>query len=59
MRKSTSKSRSYKMPGIEYTDAGTTKLAGALGFEPRSAVLETASLTVELTPLKQFSVVSS
>src|ERR1700719_922971 len=27
------------------------KLAGALGFEPRSSVLETDSLTVELTPL--------
>ena len=28
-----------------------TELAGALGFEPRSSVLETDSLTVELTPL--------
>src|SRR6201996_1284815 len=27
------------------------KMAGALGFEPRSSVLETDSLTVELTPL--------
>src|SRR5277367_5301710 len=27
------------------------KLAGALGFEPRSSVLETDSLTIELTPL--------
>ncbi len=27
-----------------------TKLAGELGFEPRSSVLETDSLTVELTP---------
>jgi hypothetical protein len=27
------------------------KLAGELGFEPRSPVLETGSLTVELTPL--------
>jgi hypothetical protein len=26
-------------------------MAGALGFEPRSSVLETDSLTVELTPL--------
>ena len=26
------------------------KLAGELGFEPRSPVLETGSLTVELTP---------
>src|SRR5277367_3086824 len=26
------------------------KLAGELGFEPRSSVLETDSLTVELTP---------
>jgi hypothetical protein len=26
-------------------------LAGELGFEPRSSVLETDSLTVELTPL--------
>ena len=25
-------------------------MAGALGFEPRSSVLETDSLTVELTP---------
>src|SRR5947209_1549538 len=29
----------------------TQLLAGALGFEPRSPVLETGSLTVELTPL--------
>jgi hypothetical protein len=28
------------------------KLAGAEGFEPPSPVLETSSLTVELTPLK-------
>src|ERR1035441_1158697 len=34
-------------------------LAGAEGFEPPSSVLETDSLAVELTPLKQFSVVSS
>jgi hypothetical protein len=27
------------------------EMAGALGFEPRSSVLETDSLTVELTPL--------
>ena len=32
-------------------------MAGELGFEPRSSVLETDSLTVELTPLN--SVVSS
>jgi hypothetical protein len=29
---------------------GPGKLAGELGFEPRSSVLETDSLTVELTP---------
>jgi hypothetical protein len=29
---------------------GLSKLAGELGFEPRSSVLETDSLTVELTP---------
>src|ERR1700727_430852 len=33
-------------PGLE----GPGKLAGELGFEPRSSVLETDSLTVELTP---------
>ena len=31
----------------------TYELAGAEGFEPPSSVLETDSLTVELTPLKQ------
>ena len=31
--------------------AGQQKLAGAEGFEPPSPVLETSSLTVELTPL--------
>jgi hypothetical protein len=31
--------------------ASGTDMAGALGFEPRSSVLETDSLTVELTPL--------
>ena len=30
------------------------KLAGAEGFEPPSSVLETDSLTVELTPLNPF-----
>ena len=30
----------------------STNLAGAEGFEPPSSVLETDSLTVELTPLK-------
>jgi hypothetical protein len=34
------------IPGLE----GPGKLAGELGFEPRSSVLETDSLTVELTP---------
>src|SRR3984957_15539752 len=34
------------LPGLE----GPGKLAGELGFEPRSSVLETDSLTVELTP---------
>jgi hypothetical protein len=34
------------VPGLE----GPGKLAGELGFEPRSSVLETDSLTVELTP---------
>jgi hypothetical protein len=29
---------------------GAGKLAGELGFEPRSSVLETDSLTIELTP---------
>jgi hypothetical protein len=29
---------------------GVGKLAGELGFEPRSSVLETDSLTIELTP---------
>jgi hypothetical protein len=33
-------------------------LAGAEGFEPPSSVLETDSLTVELTPLHQWSVAS-
>jgi hypothetical protein len=33
-------------------------LAGAEGFEPPSSVLETDSLTVELTPLFQGSVIS-
>ena len=31
------------------------RMAGELGFEPRSSVLETDSLTVELTPLLPFS----
>ena len=31
--------------------AATEKLAGAEGFEPPSSVLETDSLTIELTPL--------
>jgi hypothetical protein len=35
------------VPGLK-RDPG--KLAGELGFEPRSSVLETDSLTVELTP---------
>src|ERR1700723_4319927 len=34
------------VPGLR----GRGKLAGELGFEPRSSVLETDSLTVELTP---------
>src|SRR5271156_36899 len=34
------------IPGL----GGPGKLAGELGFEPRSSVLETDSLTVELTP---------
>src|SRR3954467_4386786 len=33
-------------------DPGFSILAGAEGFEPPSPVLETGSLTVELTPLK-------
>src|ERR1700757_201232 len=46
------------MPGAPYD------LAGAEGFEPPSSVLETDSLTVELTPLKavnsvQWTVASS
>jgi hypothetical protein len=31
-------------------DSDRAMLAGELGFEPRSSVLETDSLTVELTP---------
>jgi hypothetical protein len=38
--------RLVSVPGLE----GPGKLAGELGFEPRSSVLETDSLTVELTP---------
>jgi hypothetical protein len=40
------------------TDAGTAILAGAEGFEPPSPVLETGSLTVELTPLDRLSAFS-
>jgi hypothetical protein len=39
---------SHAPPFSEEAEAG--KLAGELGFEPRSSVLETDSLTVELTP---------
>src|SRR5580698_8427015 len=35
---------------ISAPDSEPGKLAGELGFEPRSSVLETDSLTVELTP---------
>src|SRR5437588_5311037 len=35
------------------------KLAGAEGFEPPSPVLETGSLTVELTPLDRLSAFSA
>ena len=34
-----------------YTALRLKNLAGAVGFEPASPVLETGSLTVELTPL--------
>jgi hypothetical protein len=34
------------------------KLAGELGFEPRSSVLETDSLTVELTPPRSYQLSS-
>ena len=37
----------------------TSILAGAEGFEPPSPVLETGSLTVELTPLRRLAAVSS
>jgi hypothetical protein len=36
--------------------SGRQILAGAEGFEPPSSVLETDSLTVELTPLKPIAV---
>jgi hypothetical protein len=43
------------LPGSASADPDHTtdnsEMAGALGFEPRSSVLETDSLTVELTPL--------
>jgi hypothetical protein len=47
---------------VYYACAGRFRpqtLAGAEGFEPPSSVLETDSLTVELTPLHQYSVVST
>src|ERR1700730_6720857 len=40
---------SHSRPGLVFPQT----LAGAEGFEPPSSVLETDSLTVELTPLKQ------
>ena len=39
------------MMGRHSDPAQQMKLAGAEGFEPPSPVLETSSLTVELTPL--------
>src|SRR5438552_11988555 len=39
-------------------ETADAKLAGAEGFEPPSSVLETDSLTVELTPLRQRTVIS-
>ena len=39
------------MPEPRLHAGPTKKLAGAEGFEPPSPVLETSSLTVELTPL--------
>src|SRR6201995_4945654 len=41
----------YLSTGASLSRKTLRKMAGALGFEPRSSVLETDSLTVELTPL--------
>src|SRR5690349_12728379 len=42
---------SMSSPATDHRSLATPFLAGAEGFEPPSSVLETDSLTVELTPL--------
>src|ERR1017187_3676449 len=48
----------HSSPGLATLALRFQILAGAEGFEPPSSVLETDSLTVELTPLNQHLAVS-